>query len=164
MDSQDSLRAGDNVLLGWHAREWIDHERGAVWWSVASVLFILAVVISLINEVYSAAFAFAALGGLLWVLSHHPAPIVQVSITEMGVQFGERFWQYANIKQFWIIHEKGLSQLHLEVREGRWSKEFAIQLEDVNPLDVRDELARQIPEAEGKEEGLIDFLARTLKL
>lgn len=162
---QQAKMGKDEVVLGWHAREWMDHEKGSMWWTVAGILVVLVVVISLIYGSWTTAVVFALLAGTYYLLAHERAEVVEVSVTELGVRFGEKFWQYANIKEFWLVYDPPrVTTLHLEIREGKFKKEIVIQMEDVNPLDVRDALSQQIPEAEGMEEGALDQMARVLKI
>ncbi|MCX6807674.1 MAG: hypothetical protein NTZ80_02645 [Patescibacteria group bacterium] len=165
MQESQKIHPDDKILLGWNAREWIQHEKGTTWWIIAGIAVIIAVIVALIYGQWTTAVVFALLGGTYYLISHEKPRVVPISITEFGVHFGDKFWQYANIRKFWIVYDPPhVTTLHLDIKEGKMIKEIVIQLEDLNPLDVRDTLARQIPEAEGQEERSLDKIARTLKI
>jgi hypothetical protein len=165
MDLQHHLHDGDRVLLGWRARSWKNHDKDRKWYIAAGVPVALLIVLMFINENWLGGVLFGLIGGAYYIFAHAEPDILDVSISELGVYYGQQFWQYQEIRQFWMIISDQVRTLHLETIGDRGhTDEVMIQLEDVNPLDVREMLAKNVPEAEGRKEDFFHRLGRWLRI
>ena len=108
-----------------------------------------------------AALVFAAV--YLFTHEYHPPKNIPVEISDMGIRIGHMFFPYSHIKAFWIIYKHDWKTLNLRVAKG-WFSDFAIHLNGVDPVEIRNYLVGQVPEWEGKEEQLGDIILRLLKL
>ncbi len=165
--TQNLIHAQEEVLLAWEAAQWAEHHRGKTWWVVAGTLVMAAIIFALIYDAWSAALAFAMLAATYYLLSHEKPETQEIVITDFAIHIDEEFWQYSQIRHFWIIYHPSSPQmnaLQFEIKQGHFTKVKNVLLEDMSPVKVRDVLARQIPEAEGREERGMDFWARVLKI
>ena len=80
----------------------------------------------------------------------------------MGVRIGNLFFPYSQIKAFWIIYDHGIRTLNLRAL-NHWFGDVVIQLDEIDPVEIRNFLVGQIPEWEGKREPVSETLLRILK-
>ncbi len=165
--TQDLISAQEEVLLAWEAAQWVERPKGRTWWLVAGTITVTAIIIAMIYDAWSSAVVFALAAATYYQLSHEKPGTQEIVITDFGIHIDEQFWQYSQLRHFWIIYHRAnpeLNTLQFEIRENRFAKVKTVLLEGMSPVQVRDVLARQIPEAEGMEEGGMDFWTRVLRL
>ncbi len=154
----------DKTVIGWEAPEYIKHEKGKTWFTVAGIIILLLVLWGLYTDSWSTAVVFLLLGGVYYLSHTHTPSRIKITISEIGIKVGENYYPYSHIKAFWMhYHPPFVKTLNFRTLD-RFFKEVTIQLDGQDPVPIRTYLARQIPEWEGKEESLIDILTRIFKL
>lgn len=154
----------EKIIISWNAPEYLVHDKGKQWYLVAGIILLITVIISIFTDNVTLALALIVLAAVYYHTHRfHPPKDIEIKITEMGMKIGKMFFPYSHIQAFWIIRKNGLNTLNLRVA-GKYFSEVIIQLNDQDPVPVREYLVGQIPEWEGKEESASDTLLRLLKL
>ena len=84
-------------------------------------------------------------------------------ITTMGIQVGERFYPYSQLKAFWVIYQPPVRTLNLQLTK-RLSPQVVIQLGETDPVSVKSALSKRLPEETKRaSEDPIDRLARLVR-
>ncbi len=98
-------------------------------------------------------------------LGHRKKPrMMEVKITELGIEYGGNTYAFHDIQAFWIIYKPPYTR-SLYLRMGRKrSHTLHIELNDQNPSEVRKLLIKELPEIEGATQPALDILSRLLRL
>lgn len=154
-----------HTLLRFLTKESVDHERGKTWFLIGGAFAILGIVYGIWSDSLSFSILCILLVGIYTLNHKREAPEIEVSITDLGIRWGKHFFQYSQIKNFWILWLPGeMEHLHFAIHEGYFWKEITIPIFGQDPAQIRALLSYHIPEGEGKSERFTDFLARKLKL
>ncbi len=154
----------DHEVLSWEALEYIQHPKGSRWYITAAIVIVVTLLFALVTGNWSMALAVLAFAGVYqYIHTHHPPERTRIRISHMGISVGEMFFPFSHIQAFWIIYAHGIKTLNLRVAR-RFFSDVVIQLEDQDPVELRQYLVGQIPEWEGKSERLGDIILRLLKL
>lgn len=151
------------TLLKWRVPEFEYHEKGPVWKLLAIAAVMGMVVYGILTDSYPFAVVVVLFAGV-YFLTHKPPQEIDISVTDMGVQVDHRFYEFSNIRNFWIVFQPGEVQtLNLRLTKNV-IKEVTILLGDQDPAELREILSRFVPELVGKEESFSDWLTRKLRL
>ncbi|QQR54734.1 hypothetical protein IPG41_06135 [Candidatus Peregrinibacteria bacterium] len=163
-EKAQNINAFENALFRWKTPRYLRYERGWMWF-----VFMFASCAGLAfygyrTESLTMMGVFALLP-LVLLLEHRKKPEwVEVVISEYGIRFGEMTLPFSGMSRFWILHNPPyLNELHVET-ESKMHKEYVIQMLNIDPTQIRQYLATQVPEWEGKHLSLLDTLTRILKL
>lgn len=153
------------VILNWHFQEFEKPERGPVWYIVMFALAIGLLIYSIIFSNFL--FAVVIVMFVVIVLMHDrkvPSEL-EIKIMDAGIEIGDKFFQYKDLKEFFIIYEPPvISNLFIRPK-NKMTPTFNIPLLDQNPIKVREILMQFLDEdVNAEEEPTSDFLARLLKL
>lgn len=154
----------EKALFQWMAPEYIQYEKGQTWYVVAGIFAmgfiaygltlgspLLSIVILILSAVY--------------FLEHQKKPRnLKIIISELGVKIEDKFYPFGSLKGFWLVYDPPhVTTLHFKTI-NRVMPELTIQLGNIDPAPIRNYLARQLPEEEGKTEGFLNMLIRLLRL
>lgn len=154
----------DNVVMQWTAPIRHRPKKGIIW--VTFMVIIIAAMLFFGAETGNWIFVVAILIGVSVYAADHfeQGEDIQMKISDYGIKVGNHSIPYSNIKAFWIFyHPPFFSTLHIRTYE-KLMPDIRIELMDQDPAKVREFLTRHIIEWEGKEESLMDIIARILKL
>lgn len=149
----------------WEAPTFEKWHRGPQWYFIMA----LASVFLIAYAVWTANFLFAfiiLLSAMLLLLVGNQEPrTVLVQVGENGIVYNGKLFLFQDIDTFAIAYEPPLAKvLYLELRGGL-SPRITIQLEDEDPLPLRDFLRQYIPEdIDLQGEHFSDTMARLLRL
>ena len=89
---------------------------------------------------------------------------MRVGITEDGVEFGQRFYPYEDIENFWIAyHPPEVKRVYFKLKGLR--PRLSIHLDDINPVKLRNTLTEYVDEdLENDDELSNDLMGRLLKI
>lgn len=154
----------NHLLLEWHTPEYINHPKTKTWYMVAGIIMVSLIAYALYTNSATMAIVFIVLTGV-YTLTHNRNPrIIYIKLTELGIYVDEIFHPYNTINSFWIVyHPPYVSTLNLKLGD-RSGTHLSIQLNQQNPVEVREILSREIPEMEGQQENMMDILIRLLRL
>lgn len=153
-------------IMSWEIPEYHKHDRGHWWYLIYALIGIGLVVQALIFGNFLFALIIV-IGSLALILSdaRHPKSIPVVITTE-GIIVGGSFYDFDAIKHFTVVYKpaENIKRLYF-VFKSAVRHRLSLALADANPLFVREQLMKYLPEdLERTDEPLSEFLARLLKL
>jgi hypothetical protein len=164
MEDKNQIEKG-NTLLNWHFPEFEKYERTPAWYIA---LFIIAGAL-LVYAILSESFLFAVIivmSTIIILLWHRKEPAeLDINIMEAGIEIGNKFYMYKEIKSFFIIYEPPhVTTLFIQLKTNTKPR-ISIPLNGQNPVKVRDLLLNFVEEDVDKnDEPGSDYLVRALKL
>jgi hypothetical protein len=158
------MNSYDREVFGWDAPEFIKHEKTGLWFLIAGCFALLLVVYALYTNSWTFAVAILILSGVYFLYHHVEPNRVHISISETGIKIGENSFPYMDFAAFWIIYKPPfVKNLHLRLKK-KFLGEMTIQLENENPVQIREFLTGKITELSGRDETMSELLIRTFKL
>jgi len=153
-----------NSLMSWQAPEYERQEKGRTWFVGAAVIAAFLIAASIWTRNYLLIIIIALFAIILYILHKKEPLIISIKITEKGIRFGDKFYPYKNIEEFWIIYDPPAKTLNIKTK-NTFFPQVSIEIEDHDPLKIRDLLLEYIEENEDKtEETNGEKLARRLKI
>ena len=163
--SQEKVDYGEEII-SWQVPEYDQHQRNLGWFILAGLFGIIFIIYSLVSANYLFAFIIIIFS-LILILTHGQEPIeVIFSLTDEGVKVGKKFFDYDEIKDFSIVYKpkQGIKNLYFEFKNVIRPR-LSIPLLDHNPLSIRKDLLKYLPEdLERTDQPLSEFLAKLFKL
>ncbi|MBN2087454.1 hypothetical protein JW758_03835 [Candidatus Peregrinibacteria bacterium] len=155
----------DKVLLEWKTPEFIPYQRSKTWYITASIIIVGLLLYAILTGSITMFIVFVMII-ILFALTQNKQPkILDAQITELGVRYGKDFFHYNTINSFWIVyHPPFVRVLYLRLGTGKSFKYVKIELNQQNPVQLRNTLGKEVPEIEGMGERSIDILSRLLRL
>lgn len=153
------------IIHEWTVEEYDRHQRGLLWYvlmiSVGMILVIYGFVSN--NFLFSLIIVLSAI--ILFIQSYQAPAQVMFRITELGVLLGNRFYNYSELKNFYIIYQPPeVKTLFIEPKSGL-RPVLRIPLLDQDPLDIRDAMTTFMEEDfEREAEPFTDLFARRWKI
>ncbi len=166
MENQNKSQeyAHEKAVFEWTAPEYIHYEKDNRWFTVAGIL---AAGLIFYGVVWGSAFfsiAIAVLAAVYYLQNKKPPRRIQIKLSNMGIKIDEKFFPFSNLKSFWIIYNPPeVTTLHFKTVKNV-NSELTIQLGETDPSPIREFLARQLPEEEGKSESFVNMLVRIFRL
>lgn len=162
---EENIDQGDEIV-SWQVPEYEKHERNKSWYILASIIGLLL----LVYAIYTKNFLFAVIiiiVSLILILTDKGDPnLVKISITDEGIVVGRRFYDYDEIKDFSVVYKpkQGVKNLYFEFKNVLRQR-LSIPLEDMNPLSIRENLLKYLPEdLDRTDHPLSERLAKLFKL
>jgi len=166
MDQDISKVDQGEKIISWQVPEYEKHQRSKTWYILASVVGLLFI----FYAIYTRNFLFAVIiivVTLIIILHDSREPdLVKVSLTSEGIMVGRKFYDYDEIKDFSIVYKPRLEvkNLYFEFKNVVRQR-LSIPLEDMNPLSIRENLLKYLPEdLERTDHPLSERLAKIFKL
>ena len=129
-----------DILFQWTIKEYEDHVRGKRWYLVMSIIGLLLIAFGLLSGNFLFALIIMLFAIILYLQSHQTAPDVLISITDLGVLIGSRFYPYTELESFYLIYEPPqVKSLFFETHSW-YRPRIQISLNDINPIEIRDSL------------------------
>ncbi|OGF23279.1 hypothetical protein A2Y83_00160 [Candidatus Falkowbacteria bacterium RBG_13_39_14] len=153
------------LLLSWSFPEFTKYERSKRWYITASAITILFLFYSVFTFNFLLA-VIVVMAAMIVLMREKADPRdISFSITERGIEIGEKFYPYRDIKRFSIIYEPpNVKVLYLEFK-FKMKPRFSVQLENQNPNEARKVLKEYLDEDLDREsESVSDALGRWLKI
>ncbi|PIT86513.1 MAG: hypothetical protein COU33_02745 [Candidatus Magasanikbacteria bacterium CG10_big_fil_rev_8_21_14_0_10_43_6] len=141
-----------DTLYQWTIKEYEEHTRGKRWYIVMSVVGVLLVLFGLLSGNFLFSLIIMLFAIILYLQSHQKAPDVLVSITDLGVLIGSRFYSYGELESFYLIYEPPhVKSLFFET-QSVYRPRIQVPLLDMNPIDIRKSLLSFLQEDIEKEQ------------
>lgn len=151
-----------NILLAWKSPEFVYHPKSFKWHLFVFLTLAIIIVISFFMQQWFAIVVFLLAAVVLIQYAETKPKVVDVVLTSFGMQFGTRFYAYNSIKSFWIVYSPEIKILNFEPTK-RFLPIITIQLEDVDPFQVKNILKDYILEETERTEDIFDKIVRYLK-
>ena len=162
--AKSSKFAHEKALFEWNAPEYIHYEKDKNWFIIAGILAISLIFYGIIAGSPFMSIAIAILAAVYYLQYQKKPRQMKIIISDLGVKVDDKFFPFSNMKSFWIIYNPPeVTTLHFRTL-NRIMPEITLQLSDADPAPIRNYLARQLPEEEGKTEGFTDMLVRLFRL
>lgn len=135
------------ILRSWESSEYEQQSKPRSWYIVAAVIGLILIGISIYMRNYLFLVVVVMMAVVI-ILMDRKAPIsLETKITDKGIRYGKRFYPYTNLEHFWIIYDPPIKTLNFRTTRNLFPM-ISIQLEDQNPLEIRDILLNFLPENE----------------
>lgn len=153
------------ILASWTFQEFIKYQRNIGWYIITSLVSIGL----LIWAILTANFLFALiiiLAAIIVILHRRREPSeIAFQITEDGIKIGSKFYEWEDLKNFWIIYEPPeVKSLYINSRNPL-TPALSVPIGDKNPVEIRRILLDYIEEdLTKKDESATDQLEKWMKL
>lgn len=153
----------EDVLMSWESREFIQYDRNPAW---ILVVYILAS-LTLVYAIWTMNFLFAVLVVLFTIIiviyTQRKPNILKVAVMKKGFKINNTLYTYEDdLENFWILYNPpDLKVLNFKRRQALLPA-LVIQLEDQNPLKIREMLLKFLPEDLTQDESTIDKMSRKI--
>lgn len=162
--NNESRNPFDEAVISWESPEYIQHEKGIFWYLIAIACALILCVYAIFTANWTLLVALIVLAAVYYRIHGYPPKNVKIKISRVGIKINSKEYPYQNIDSFWIIYNPPSTKTLNLKSNSRLLPDIAIQLGDQDPSEIREYLASQIREKEGREELFIDSLIRILKL
>lgn len=161
------LPKGDHgtEYLSWEYSGYRRYERGRTWYVVMGLFGFGLLIYALLSANFLFALIIIMFGLITYLSSINRPEVMRVAITEEGVEIGEGFYRYRDITHFWFAYEPpDVKSLYLDFRDP-WRSRAVVELEDMDPNEVRKVLGTFVVEdLTQDEEPISDTIGRILKI
>ena len=138
--------------ISWQASEFRHYPKNVGWYVVLISLTILTIGFFVIVEGdIFAAVSLGILAILIFIFAGQVPQKVDIELSSKGVKFGKLFYQYKQIKYFWLVLNERHKTLNF-VTSAFVNNTLILELEDQDPEIVRDYLIKYLPEHSQTEE------------
>ena len=151
------------VLLEWQSLDSHPHERSSRWYAVGGVFVIAFAAYGLIEGSWSTTLLALLIGAMYFLMRNVQPGNVLVQIDGLGIRVGSSHTPWVQLKEFWIVVADNHVELHA-TRKNPLMPEVSVFIQEVDPAVVREVMLQFLPEREGMNERLLDFITRILKL
>lgn len=160
----ESHKKTAKIITEWQTKLYIDHVRGPIWYAIAIAISVLTIVLSLIFGSKMFAFVIFVLSLTYIPLTLKEVPEVTCQLTTEGIQFGQHFYPYSNIKYFWIEEFlPSFQSIHFEVKNDRIS-DLEVQFYHMSKDELAIILQQFIPYQKDQNPSFFNHIAHILKL
>lgn len=148
--------------MQWNAMEHEHRERKPDWFWGIGIATVAGIVISAITKNFLLAFLILVAGVLFILFSFEKPKSISVEISEEGIKIDKSLFRFETLKSFWLYTSAG-GRLMLSLTSSRpFLPIFTVPLaETVDPVILRTELLKHIPEEE-RQESFADKLAEKI--
>lgn len=150
-------------LYQWTVVEYENHVRGTFWHVLMISLGIILVIYALATDNFLFAIIIILSAIILFLQSAVEPARVPVSITDLGVVIGDRFYNYNEFRAFYMIYNQETQTLFFETKSSL-RPDLRIAIGEQDPIEIRDTLQEVLDEDLEKEEPLSDRAARNWKI
>jgi hypothetical protein len=161
--TKPSPEDSERPILAWEAKEFEEYDRNKRWYVVVVILGVLLVIGSLILQQWLAAVVFALAAYVVVRHADDKPRTLAISISKLGVEVGEKFYPFSELKAFWIIYKPPVKTLTLQ-GTNRFKPLVKVHLADIDPLAVQNALNDHLAEQPKETEDFIDKLGRWIRL
>lgn len=148
------MQEGD---LYWEVPEYVKHERSKRWYVTAAIVFVYLVLFAFFGfsfwrldfrEFNPLFLGIIVLGAFIMYFTDQEEPkMLPVVIGDEGIQFGHKFYDYDEIRNFSVIYKPRdeVKNIYIEFKAVTKPR-LTIPLMSEDPLIVRERLLRYLPE------------------
>lgn len=151
------------TLFSWEAAEFKKSEFDPWKIGVLAAIGIIVIIYAVFTLNYLFALIIIMAAVILQIFIKKEPAKVNIAITTQGIRIDNNFFSYENdLRSFWILYNPPqIKTLNFD-RKQALLPGLTLQIEDQNPIKIREELLRFLPEDINKEEGVAEKTARRL--
>jgi len=155
-------------LFAWTAHDYHPHERGICWYVLFSIVFFGGAAWMMMADPrwgWVTSFCLCATAAIYLYIHRNGEVDHEVQVFEKGLLIDDRqFLHWDKLEQFWFMYDETVSVINFDPKKNP-DQPIKLQMGDVTPDKFREILEQvDLPEAEGKEEAVLDLWIRVLKL
>ncbi len=140
-------------------------EHSASWYLVAIVVVLMLVVYGIVEGLYLMSVVSFLFAGVYLLMENNSTPVLQVDVTERGIQVGGSFYDYSQFSRFAMISIADVPAFIRLYPVRRLSPLIDIPLStEVSPVDLRSYLATVMEEEHNNTISNADALIHAMKL
>lgn len=153
--------ASQDVLIQWQAKEFQQVSRPQQWYILFALIGVALVIYAFITANYLFALIVVVLAVVLNSFFHKKPKKLTVAITSEGVTVNNNFYPYGDdLASFWILYDPPhLKTLNFS-RTSSVRSNLSLEIEDQNPMKIREILLNYLPEDIEQEEHPVDTTFR----
>jgi len=154
----------DEPIFSWEAPEYEHFEKHPKWYWVMGGILLAIVVYALITNAILMAITFILIGMLGYIYAEREPRIIRMEITPDGIRVDNYFYDYDDVRSFWIFYEveEAIKVLSLHSKKT-FLPHVHIPIGDANPIKIRETLLHYLPEIK-QELSILDRLERLIGL
>ncbi len=152
------------TLVSWTFPEVPNYQYSRTWY-----LVMVGVAIGLLTfAVFTSNPLFAFIVIIAWALifyrSRQKPKVLKASITEDGIEVGKNFFPFDDLRSFWLVYKPPAKTLYMNFKSAL-RPILGVNLEDANPVEIRNQLRRYLQEDLSKEdESTSDAIGRLFRI
>jgi len=152
------------ILAFWSFSEFPQYSRSAGWYFTFGIMTSILILYTIFTKNFLFGVIIIMFTLIIFLHSTKKPDKVSLAITEDGLEVGNNFYLYKEIKKFWIIYEPpDVKNLYFDFKGLRPT--LIIPLENKNPVQIRKILLDYLDEdLEKEDESLSEYLGRKLKI
>ena len=154
----------EEPTFSWEAPEYEHFEKHPRWYWMMGVILTAIVVYAIVTNSILMAITFILIGMLGYFFAEREPRIIAMEITPDGVQVDNYFYEYDNLRSFWIFYEveEDIKVLSL-LSQKTFLPYIHVPIGNANPIRIRETLLHYLPEIK-QELTIIDRLERLIGL
>lgn len=149
--------------ITWQAPRVHNHERSPTWYLIGGIAVIACTVFGVLTGAWSLAIVCILCGALYFLVRDHQFPDISCTLTSTGVNMGETYMSWEQVKGYWFIVTPTYTELHIVPLAARMP-DLVIQTGSIPIMDIRAFLSGKTKEMHEKQERIFDILLRLSKL
>lgn len=159
--SDQEAATPQDVLMQWQSKEFQQVSRPQQWYILFAIVGIALVIYAFITTNYLFALIVVILAVVLNSFFHKKPKKLSIAITSEGITVENNFYPYSeDLASFWILYDPpNLKTLNFS-RASTIKSTLSIELEDQNPMKIRETLLNYLPEDIEQEEHPVDSTFR----
>lgn len=163
-DNEHHIMTPDQILMEWHSSEYQQHEHHPAWFLFLGIIAAILTIYAIIVGNFLFAIIIIMLGVIINMYAKRAPEKIHIAITKHGIKVADKLYTFEDdLASFWILYRPPhLKTLNLQ-RKQRILPILTFQLEDQNPLKIRELLLNHLDEDINKEEHFTDKIARQMK-
>lgn len=155
------VQSSDDVI-SWSASEFVAYQKNGSWYMlILIIVLVLAGIIFLITKDLISAGTTIIIGVLFMAFASRKPRVLTYSISDDGIQIGDKLYQYASMRSFALIDEGSLSSISLLPMQ-RFMPAISMYYEPQDESKIVAALGSYLPQEQRKQE-LIDRLMHKIR-
>lgn len=155
----------DSVIYQWVVEDRRTHERGWIWYVMASLIGIALVTSAIVTQNFLFAILILLFAFIILLQGIVPIKKLKVSVTYSGISVENNHYPWRKFRSFFIIYNPPyVNRLYFEKKDKQGYLGLELN-DDLDPYELRDIMLSFLPENIDKDdEELIDTVRRIFKI
>jgi hypothetical protein len=146
-DSETAAKKELPQSVSWIAPEYGFEPKSPRWFLAAFLVGALLIAAMIWMENYTAAAFFGLAVVLIAVYAKKEPSLTEFGVGSSGIRIGDRIYEYADLRSFWIFYDKTIGRSELSLRSRKVVMPYIrVPLESINPAVVHAILSKYLPE------------------
>lgn len=150
--------------ISWTAPEYAHYPKSAGWYVTFFLIAALMFGTALFRRDVLMLLVLLVIFTIVFVMSRRTPGNVKITLNEQGLKINGLLYRYdSSLRSFWITYRAAdIKTVNFE-STSYLNREITVQLEDQNPLEIREFLLKYLPEDVEREESAVDKWLRFLR-